>query len=105
MNTQLRVLLVDADFRRPMVHRVFAQEPGTGLSTLLVREAKLAAAREGTTLRAVVTRALEAELAQTGAAPAWRLVYGGLKHLHQEREAVERAVEDEFEKIDPNAWE
>jgi capsular exopolysaccharide synthesis family protein len=36
-----RVLLADADFRRPMVHRVFSQKPGTGLSTLLVREGNL----------------------------------------------------------------
>ena len=71
---------------------------------VLFREAKLAAAREGTTLRAVVTRALEAELAHAGAPPSWRRVFGGMKHLHGETEAVNRAVANEFEQIDPEAW-
>jgi len=36
-----RVLLVDADFRRPMIHKVFEQKPGPGLSTVLVQEGSL----------------------------------------------------------------
>ena len=73
----------------------------------LFREAKLTAAREGTTLRAVVTRALEAELTQRGQPGAprpWHRVFGALNHLHAETEAVDRAVADEFEQIDPDAW-
>ncbi|MCK4300617.1 MAG: polysaccharide biosynthesis tyrosine autokinase, partial [Planctomycetes bacterium] len=36
-----RVLLLDADFRRPMVHKVFGLESKVGLSTVLVGEATL----------------------------------------------------------------
>ncbi len=36
-----RVLLLDADFRRPMVHKVFGLESKVGLSTVLVGEAAL----------------------------------------------------------------
>ncbi len=36
-----RVLLVDADFRRPMVHKVFGLDSKVGLSTVLVGEAPL----------------------------------------------------------------
>lgn len=74
----------------------------------LFREAKMVAAREGTTLRAVVTRALEAELVergQAGEAPAWRRAFGGLSHLRGETASVERAIEDEFEGIDQDAWQ
>jgi len=35
----LRVLLIDADLRRPAVHQVFAQKPEPGLSNLLVGDA------------------------------------------------------------------
>ena len=39
-----RVLLVDADFRKPMVHKVFGLRSRVGLSTVLVGEASLAEA-------------------------------------------------------------
>ncbi len=36
-----RVLLVDADFRRPQVHRLFSLDPKTGLSNILIGDATL----------------------------------------------------------------
>ena len=74
----------------------------------LFREAKVAAAREGTTLREVVTRALKAELERSGqgggTAPPWRRAFGGLRHLQPEREGIDRAVEEAFERIDEDTW-
>jgi len=73
----------------------------------LFRQAKMAAAREGTTLRAVVTRALMAELVDGSAfsaAPAWRKSFGGLRHLHGESSQVDAAVEEAFEQIDEDVW-
>lgn len=74
----------------------------------LFREAKMVAAREGTTLRAVVTRALQTELersTQAGATPLpWRKVFGGLKHLRGESERINRTIEEAFEQIDEDVW-
>ena len=74
----------------------------------LFREAKMVAAREGITLRAVVTRALQAELQRGGHAgetpPPWRRVFGGLRHLRHERDVVDGAIEEAFEQIDESAW-
>jgi len=73
----------------------------------LVRQAKILAAREGTTFRAIMTRALEAELANDGTrgeqAP-WRRHFGGVRELHEESVAIDTAIEDTFEVIDEEAW-
>lgn len=75
---------------------------------VLFREAKMVAAREGTTLRLVVTRALQAELArsaQGGASgPPWLSTFGGLRHLRGEREEIDCAIEEAFEHIDEDVW-
>jgi len=55
----------------------------------------------------LLTDALESQLeARTTArngktAPRWMRAYGALRHLHHERKAIERAIESEFEKIEP----
>jgi len=73
----------------------------------LLREAKVRAARERTTLRAVVTRALAAELAcgeaDAMAAP-WRKHFGYLRRLRGESATINAAIEDAFERIDEDAW-
>jgi predicted DNA-binding ribbon-helix-helix protein len=77
------------------------------LSEALFRRAKSMAAQEGLTLKQLLTEALESRLdARTGAhnakaAPRWMRAYGALRHLRQERKAIERAIESEFEKIEP----
>ena len=77
------------------------------LSEALFRRAKSMAAQEGVTLKQLLTEALESRLAarmavRNGkAAPRWMRAYGALRHLRQERKAIERAIESEFEKIEP----
>jgi hypothetical protein len=78
------------------------------LPEALFRRAKSMAVQEGVTLKQLLTEALESRLdarrsARNGkaAAPKWMPAYGALEHLRQERKAIERAIESEFEKIEP----
>ena len=77
------------------------------LPAALFRRAKSMAAQEGVTLKQLLTEALESQLdVRTGArnsktAPRWMRVSGALRHLRKERKAIERAIESEFEKIEP----
>ncbi len=77
------------------------------LSEELLRRAKSVAAQEGVTLKQLLTEALESQLetrrtARNGkAAPRWMRAYGALRQLRHERKAIERAIESEFEKIEP----
>ena len=76
------------------------------LPEALFRRAKSMAA-ERVTLKQLLTQALESRLdlrrgARNGkAAPGWMRAYGALRHLRRERKAIERAIESEFEKIEP----
>jgi hypothetical protein len=77
------------------------------LPETLFRRAKSMAAHEGVTLKQLLTEALESRLdARTNlrngkARPKWMRAYGALRHLRHERKAIERAIESEFEKIEP----
>jgi len=78
------------------------------LPEALFRRAKSMAAQEGVTLKQLLTQALESRLDVRGsacdgkaAAPRWMRAYGALRHLRQERTAIDRAIEFEFEKIEP----
>ena len=75
---------------------------------LLFREAKAMAAREGTTLRAVVVRALQTEMERIGrrgaGPPPWRRAFGGLRCLRRDRAGVEAAIQGAFEHVDEDAW-
>ena len=75
----------------------------------LFREAKMVAAREGTTLRAVVTRALRSELQRSTVAgegrPAWARTFGGLRDLRSDTDVVNGAIEEAFGQIDPADWQ
>jgi hypothetical protein len=73
----------------------------------ILRRAKMQAAREGATLRAVVTRSLEAELERdnvTSSQAPWRKHFGGLSQLHAERAAIDADITEAFEAIDTDAW-
>ena len=69
----------------------------------------MVAAREGTTLKAVVTRALQAEFARDtsieGSPPSWRRAFGGLSHLKHESDQINGAIEEAFESIDEADWQ
>ncbi len=73
----------------------------------LLREAKIVAAGKGTTLLAVVTRALRAELGKSGAQeralPSWRRAFGGVGHLKKESDILNQAIEETFGTIDDEA--
>lgn len=77
------------------------------LPEALFRRAKSMAAQEGVTLKQLLTEALKSRIdVRTGArnekaAPRWVRAYGALRHLRQERNAIERAIESELEKIEP----
>ena len=78
------------------------------LPEALFRRAKTTAVQEGVTLKQLLTEALESRLdvrtsARNGkaASPRWMRAYGALRHLRRERKAIERAIESEFEKIEP----
>jgi predicted DNA-binding ribbon-helix-helix protein len=77
------------------------------LPEALFRRAKSMAAHEGVTLKQLLTEALESQLetrktTRNGkVAPRWMRAYGALRHLRHERKAIERAIESEFEKIEP----
>jgi hypothetical protein len=76
------------------------------LSDSLFRRAKALAVQEGVTLKRLFTEALEWRLGRgrsgrrTGA-PKWMRAYGALRHLRRERKVIERAIESEFEKVEP----
>jgi hypothetical protein len=78
------------------------------LPEALFRRAKTMAVQEGVTLKQLLTEALEPRLDvrrsardAKAAPPRWMRAYGALRHLRQERKAIERAIESEFEKIEP----
>jgi predicted transcriptional regulator len=76
------------------------------LSDALFRKAKAAAVHEGLSLKKLFTQALEmrlrrSHLSQKAASPEWMRAYGALRHLRHERKKIERVIESEFEKIEP----
>jgi hypothetical protein len=70
------------------------------------RRAKSLAAEHGIPLREFVTEAVKDKLAanaKTSNRP-WVRLMGGLKHLHKETERINRFIEENCEKIDPEMW-
>jgi hypothetical protein len=67
------------------------------------RKAKVKAAERGIPLRQFVTEAVEEKLA---AGPAqgekpWMEAFGKLRHLHRDNLRIQRIINEEFEKIEP----
>ncbi len=72
----------------------------------VLRKAKAKAAEQGIPLRQFVTEAVEAKLAEMdkkGEKP-WMKSFGGLSHLHEENVRIQKIIDEEFEKIDPEEW-
>ena len=67
------------------------------------RKAKAKAAEQGIPLRQFVTEAVEEKLAaaRTHADKPWMKSFGALRHLHDENVRIQKIIDDEFEKIDP----
>ena len=72
----------------------------------IFRRAKSAAAERGIPLREFVTEAVREKLAtraQTTEKP-WMKHLGGLKHLHKETLRINRLIEADSDRIDPEMW-
>jgi hypothetical protein len=67
------------------------------------RKAKAKAAERGIPLRQFVTEAVEEKLSRpaTGAGKPWMNMVGGLSHLRKETARIQRLIDGEFEKIEP----
>ena len=68
----------------------------------IFRKAKAKAAQRGIPLRQFVTEAVQEKL--TAPAPEekpWMKLAGALSHLHEENLRIDRIIEEEFEKIEP----
>jgi len=71
------------------------------------RKAKAKAAERGIPLRQFVTEAVEEKLAalQAHATKPWMKSFGVLRHLHDENVRIQKIIDEEFEKIDPEDWD
>ena len=72
----------------------------------IFRRAKAKAAEHGVPLRQFVTEAVAEKLrndSPSGEKP-WMALAGGLRHLKKETARINRIIEEEFEKIDPEEW-
>lgn len=72
----------------------------------LFRRAKAAAAGRGIPLREFVTQAVRDKLADGGnaAEKPWVKQMGKLKHLSEESARINRLIEEDSERIDPEMW-
>ena len=72
----------------------------------LFRRAKSVAAARGIPLRAFVTEAVKDKLAAaaSGGKKPWLKHMGKLKHLHRETVRINRLIEEDSERIDPEMW-
>ena len=72
----------------------------------IFRRAKAKAAEQNIPLRQFVTQALAEKLDKpsSGGAKAWLKLVGRLRHLRKESARINRRIEREFEKIEPEEW-
>lgn len=72
----------------------------------IFRRAKSLAAERGISFREFVTEAVKDKLATNGKAgeKPWVRLMGKLKHLRKETERINRLIEEDSEKIDPEMW-
>jgi hypothetical protein len=72
----------------------------------IFRRAKSAAAQRGEPFREFVTQAVKDRLSAENRSVKrpWLRLMGKLKHLHKETERINRLIEEDCEKIDPEMW-
>ncbi|HET9399347.1 MAG TPA: hypothetical protein VFO34_00205 [Candidatus Acidoferrales bacterium] len=72
----------------------------------IFRRAKSLAAQRGIPFRELVTEAVDEKLAAAtnGRERPWLKLMGKLKHLHKETRRINRLIEEDSEKIDPEMW-
>jgi hypothetical protein len=73
---------------------------------VLFRKAKAKAAADGIPLREFVTQAVAEKLtAKPAVDKPWMKGFGGLKHLHAENVRIQKLIDEEFGKVEPEEWE
>ncbi len=72
----------------------------------LFRRAKARAAEQGIPLRQFVTEAVEDKLRlqSPDAQKPWVRLAGRLRHLRKETARINRVIEEEFERLEPEEW-
>jgi hypothetical protein len=70
----------------------------------IFRKAKAKAAERGIPLRQFFTEAVEHKLAAPAEDKPWMKFAGGLKHLHKETLRINKIIEEEFERIEPEDY-
>lgn len=70
----------------------------------VIRDAKAKAAKRGIPLRQFVTEAVQEKLRNDKNDKPWMKTIGGLRHMHKENVRIQRIIDKEFEKIDPEEW-
>jgi enolase len=73
------------------------------ISDPVFKKAKARAAERGIPLRQYVTEAVQQKL-RTDSEKPWMKTIGGLRHMHKENVRIQRIIDEEFEKIDPEEW-
>lgn len=69
----------------------------------LFRKAKVEAAARGQTLKQLVNEALQEKLTkpEQESEPAWMRFFGTMKERPEERRRMDAAIEEAFERVDP----
>ena len=72
----------------------------------IFRRAKAEAAQKGIPLRQFVSEAVEEKIraGSTAGDKPWMRMVGRLRHLRKETARINRLIEAEFEKIEPEEW-
>jgi hypothetical protein len=72
----------------------------------VLRRAKAQAAQRGIALRQFVTEAVEEKIhaGSKGKEKPWMRMVGQLRHLRKETARINRLIEAEFERIEPEEW-
>lgn len=73
---------------------------------VLFRKAKAEAAARGQTLKQLVNEALRDKLSapEREGEPEWMKLFGALKGHSAEFRRIDAAIEEQFERIDPEMW-
>ena len=73
---------------------------------LLYRRLKASAATQGKTVKALVNEAIVEKLRQPEGAtqPGWLKGFGQLRHLRKETRRIQKVIDEEFSRIDPEDW-
>ncbi len=72
----------------------------------LFRKAKAKAAEDGITLRQFVNSAIAEKLnGKSASEKPWMKSFGALRHMHAENVRIQKLIDEEFKKIDPEEWE